>query len=150
MRYKLILFGFVIFFVGVVPLMAASDALPEPLLGWTEEETMTGVPGGIASRNYKKGNSDIVIAFMVNADAAQGVLMALNNPIIASGPGIEVITIQGQKALQSYFDGSGEISIVLDKKIIVTVMGSGLQSMEPLLAYAWAIYFNKIRRAAQV
>ena len=86
---------------------------------------------------------------MVNADAAQGVLMALNNPIIASGPGIGVVTIQGQKALQSYFDGSGEISIVLDKKIIVTVIGSGLQSMEPLLAYARAIDFNKIRRATR-
>ena len=66
-------------------------------------------------------------------------LMFMSNPMfLASEPGAKLIKIKGYPAVMKYSSKTkeGEISVVIQNKVLVTIKGSGLKDEKALIAYA--------------
>jgi hypothetical protein len=133
-----------------------SEALPEPLTGWKAAEAETAAMsgamfgGGItAERSYVKDDAQVDIQIVGEAPMLQAVLMMFNNPMMMSGSGKKLTRIKSQKAALEYDkdDQSGEIIIVVQNSVMVTVKGSDV-SQEDLRAYADAIDYDLISKLA--
>lgn len=126
--------------------------LPEPLPGWTAENTSSQAMGAslfgggvTAERSYSKDDSSASVQLVTDSPMLQGVLMMLTNPAVATADGGRLKKINGQKAVIKYDQdsASGEIQIVVANKFLVTVEGSNI-SQEDLMAYAEGIDFQKM------
>ncbi len=127
--------------------------LPEPLSGWTaddaESQTVgTAMFGGgtMINRSYHKGNASVKIEMIMDSPMLQGVAMMFSNPMIATSDGGELVRIKREKAIVKYKtkDKSGEITMVVANRIMITVKGYDI-SKDDLMAYAEAIDINKLK-----
>ena len=127
------------------------EILPDALEGWTAEEATSetagsGMLGGGAtsSRTYTKDKSKIVIEVVTDSPLLQGLGSILGNPMFSSGG--ELKRINREKATVKYNSKqkSGDITIMLDKRFLVTVRGKKVTEDE-LVEYAKAIDFKKIK-----
>ena len=133
----------------------SKNVFPAPLAGWTAGDTEGGsaaiMGGGVmASREYRKGDASVRIGLLVDSPIASGIAMVLNNPMFAaSDPDTKVVKVKGERAMQKFSDGSGELNILLDNRILIQIEGSSLESTAPMTAYAEALDFAKVRTAVK-
>ena len=125
--------------------------LPDALSGWKAEEAKSetagsGMLGGGAttSRVYTKDKSKVIIEVVTDSPLLQGLGSLLGNPMFNSGGKLK--RINREKATVKYHskNKSGEITIMLDKRFLITVKGSKVTEDE-LVEYAKAIDFKKIK-----
>jgi hypothetical protein len=125
--------------------------LPNALDGWKAEDAKSetagaGMLGGGAtsSRTYTKDKSKIIIAVVTDSPLLQGLGAIMGNPMFSSGGKLK--RINREKATINYNPQrkSGEITIMLDKRFLITVKGKKVTEDE-LVAYAKAIDFKKIK-----
>ena len=125
--------------------------LPEPLDGWTAEKAKSenagsGMLGGgsTTSRTYTKDKSKIVVSVITDSPLLQGLGSLLGNPMFNSGGKLK--RINREKATIKYNDKqqSGDVTLMLDKRFLITVKGSKVTEDE-LVEYAKAIDFKKIK-----
>lgn len=127
--------------------------LPEPLPGWESKAPKTqsmGMLGGMVgvSRDYTKSGqhrSRITINIFGQSPIMQG-MMAMFNPMYAGADGGKLQKIKRNKAIVKYQpdSNSGEISVLIKKKFIVTVKGTSVEK-EDLMAYANAIDYKRLK-----
>jgi len=126
---------------------------PAPLTGWkaekVESQAMSAVVAGAGismSRSYHTENgADLSITMVTDSPMMAGLLMAFGNPLVMGGN--RVVTVNGEKATYEWDDDemSGKIQIIVDRRVLITVEGSGLEKKDDLVAYANAIDFAKLR-----
>jgi hypothetical protein len=126
--------------------------LPQPLAGWTAEETESQAMGAAmfgggvtAERRYRKGESEVSVQIVTDSPLLQGVLMMFTNPMFAASDGGKLEKIKGQKALVKY-DASarqGDIQIVVGGKYLVSIEGSEVEKAD-LQAYAEAVSYETL------
>lgn len=128
--------------------------LPEPLDGWNAEDATSQTAGSamfgggtMLGRSYRKGDASITIEMVTDSPLLQSIGMMFANPMFASSDGGELTRINKEKAIVKYnaSDKSGEIKILLDGRILITVSGNNV-SKEDLTAYAEAIDAKKIKQ----
>ncbi|MCH9741363.1 MAG: hypothetical protein K0U38_11085 [Epsilonproteobacteria bacterium] len=125
--------------------------LPAALDGWkaedaTSETAGSGMLGGGTniSRIYKKDKSKITISVVTDSPLMQSIGMMISNPMFSSGGKLK--RINREKAMIKYNEKqkSGEISLVLDKRYMITVKGREVTE-EELVEYTKAIDFKKLK-----
>jgi hypothetical protein len=134
------------------------DVFPEPLKGWSAEEStgqFAGAPmlgGGItASRHYsvEDGDKTVDIEIVTDSPLLQSVLMLYTNPaFFANQPDTKLVKIQGRKAVQKFNakEKEGEISIVIGSRMLVSIKGNQLPSIDDMMAYANAISYETLEK----
>lgn len=134
------------------------EAFPPPLDGWKAEEAsgqfagaaMMG--GGIsASRHYYRDDADasVDIEIVTDSPLLQSMAMFLTNPALMAGqPGSKLVRIKGNKGLQKFSaeDRSGEITVMIQSRMLVTVRGSGMDKPDALTAYANALDYAALEK----
>jgi hypothetical protein len=109
--------------------------LPDALNGWTAEKAKSenagsGMLGGgsTTSRTYTKDKSKIIISVVTDSPLLQGIGSLLGNPMFNSGGKLK--RINREKATIKYNEKkqSGNITIMLDKRFLVTIEGSYLSN----------------------
>jgi hypothetical protein len=128
--------------------------LPEPLGGWTAEESTsqafgTAMFGGMVSaeRRYEKGDGSITVKIVTDSPLLQSMIMMFANPMIAGMSGSEVLRIKGQKALIHYAvdERKGELNVVVSNKFLVSVEGHAV-TREDLVNYASGVAYEKLEK----
>ena len=125
--------------------------LPEALDGWKAEKAKSenagsGMLGGgsTTSRTYTKDKSKVVISVVTDSPLLQGLGSLLGNPMFNSGGKLKRINREKATIKYSEKNQSGDVTIMLDKRFLVTVKGSKVTEDE-LVEYAKAIDFKKIK-----
>lgn len=126
-----------------------SDYLPAALDGWEAEEVETqAVAAGMfgvtsAERTYTKGDSSITVSIMADSPMIQGMIMMLQNPMIAASQGGELIKVDGRKALLQYdaANKSGQVQLVAANQYFIQVEGSQAEK-EDVLKYAVGVNYG--------
>ncbi len=125
--------------------------LPDALDGWKAEKAKSenagsGMMGGgsTTSRSYTKGKSKIVISVVTDSPLLQGLGSLLGNPMFNSGGKLKRINREKATIKYSEKNQSGDVTLMLDKRFLITVKGSKVTEDE-LVAYAKAIDFKKIK-----
>lgn len=129
------------------------ETFPEPLSGFTGNEydaevaSMAVLGGGMSiSKGYDHTDGGRVDIDMVsNSPMLSGVMMMFGNAMFL-GDGQELVTIQGEKAIRQWSaeDKSGELQIVVDSKVLITVRGSEV-SYDTVKAFAEAIDYARLK-----
>ncbi len=132
------------------------DAFPEPLSGWQAEES-TGnfapaafMGGGVsASRHYFSADTgkSVDIEIVTDSPLLQSVMMFMNNPMMMTAePGSKPIKVDKYRGIQKFPpQGSrGEVNLVLQSRMLVSVKGEGIDKLDDVIAYANAIDFKKL------
>ena len=125
--------------------------LPEALDGWKAEKAKSenagsGMLGGgsTTSRTYTKDKSKVVISVVTDSPLLQGLGSLLGNPMFNSGGKLKRINREKATIKYNEKNKSGDVTIMLDKRFLVTVEGSQVTEDE-LIEYAKAIDFKKIK-----
>jgi len=130
--------------------------LPEPLSGWTAGESTsqavgTALLGGgvYAERDYRKGNSSIIIRIITESPVMESIMMMLTNPNFASASGGRLERIKGHKAVVRYDSSlrSGSINIIVANTYLVTLDGQSIEKQD-IMAYVEAIAFDALKKNA--
>jgi len=125
--------------------------LPEAIDGWTAEDAKSESAGSAMlgggttiSRVYKKEKSKITISIVTDSPLMQSIGMMLSNPMFSSGGTLK--RIKREKAMIKYNkqQNSGELTVVVDKRFIITIKGKKVLE-EELVNYAKAIDFKKLK-----
>lgn len=130
-----------------------STALPEPLPGWkadaieNQSAGMGFLGGGISvQRHYYKENGDesITISTVSDSPLLSSVVMMMGNPMFLGGN--KLVTIKEQKAIEEWDEEGkyGQLQIVLENRMLITVEGSGV-SKDDLYAYAEKVNFAALK-----
>lgn len=128
--------------------------LPPALPGWQVDEGLSSVMaaglygGGIsAQRVYRQGEKMVMVRYVTDSVLLQSAMLAFSDPAFASANGGKFITLRGEKAIVKYAkeDKSGEVAIVLHRRILVSVRGTKASQQE-LEAYAAAVDFKNLAR----
>ena len=126
--------------------------LPKPLNGWTADDPTSVAAGAAmfgggvtAQRSYYKDDASVTVAIVTDSPMLQSMMMMVSNPAFAASSGMKVDKVNGQRCMYEYdpSDKSGEMSLVVANKFLVTVSGSGV-AREEMKAYAEAIDFDKL------
>ncbi len=129
------------------------EVFPAPLSGWQAQKPRVQVAGraflggGIsAQRAYTKNEARVQIEITMNNPMLQTFLGLIGNPMFV-GPNQQLVRVQGEPALLKYDPSakSGELSLALERKVFISVRGSGIDSQDVLLSYANRINFQKLR-----
>jgi hypothetical protein len=125
--------------------------LPEALDGWKAEEAKSetagsGMLGGGAttSRVYTKDKSKVIIEVVTDSPLLQGLGSLLGNPMFNSGGKLKRINREKATIKYNEKNQSGDVTLMLDKRFLITVKGSKVTEDE-LVEYAKAIDFKKIK-----
>lgn len=125
--------------------------LPKPLPGWEAREGTSQSAGAAmfgggttAERKYNKGSSEITVTFMIDSPMIQSMLMMFSNPMFVGQDG-KLARINRQKVIVKYEpqQKQGEITAVVDKRILVTVRGREVEKTD-LEEYTKSIDFKGI------
>ena len=115
--------------------------LPEPLEGWTANESKSQVTaaslfgGGLtAAREYTKEDARIQIEIVTDSPLLQPMIMMFSNPIFAASAG-RFELIHGYKGIIKHQNSSGDVNIVVNNRFLVTVKGRNVTE-EELVSYA--------------
>lgn len=130
--------------------------LPEALPGWAAADAQSSsmgamfMGGGVsAERNYRKDDGDgrVQISIFTDSPMLQTVVMMFSNPMIVASSGAKLETLAGQRAIVDYAPGEsrGEIRVVVDNRILVTVEGRHVEKAD-LVAYLEAIDFQGLSK----
>ena len=138
-----------------------TEVFPAAPAGWKQQDSeasavSSSLMGGAtsATTSYERerdGMYDSVrISITTDSPMLSMVSMAFSNPMFMSGDGQRMIKINGQKALLDYdaSDRSGDIQIVLNQNVLISIDGSGV-SEEELRSFATGIDFDKVSEIAE-
>ncbi len=126
--------------------------LPAPLTGWhadkaTAQMAGVGMLGGgtTLSRVYTQKRAKIRIEIIADSPLIAGLGSMFSNPILSSGGKLK--RINREKAMINYLPNlkSGEITLMIDKRFMVTIKGEGVLE-ETLISYAQAIDFEGLKK----
>ncbi len=126
--------------------------LPDALDGWKAEEATSetagsGMLGGgtTLSRTYTKDKSKVVIEIVTDSPLLSGLGSMFSNPMFSSGGKLK--RINREKAMINYDKKreAGDISLMIDKRFMVTVKGSHV-SEDELIEYTRAIDFKALKK----
>jgi len=126
--------------------------LPQPLEGWKADEAQAQTAGAAmmgggttVSRTYRRGSAEVRIEMVTDSPMMQSIAMMMSNPMFATADGGKMVRIHRQKAMLKYRGGqrSGEVTMLVANRYMITVSGSGV-SEEELMAYARAIPVRKL------
>ncbi|WP_045222545.1 hypothetical protein [Desulfonatronum thioautotrophicum] len=126
--------------------------LPEALPGWTASDpqsTSMGAAfmgGGVsAERNYRKDgeNGRVTVTILTDSPMLQPMIMMFSNPMVAASSGAKLETHAGQRSIVNFSPNQrrGEITLVVDNRILVTVKGQHVEK-DDLTAYLELIDFQ--------
>jgi ethanolamine utilization protein EutA (predicted chaperonin) len=125
--------------------------LPDALDGWSAEEAKSetagsGMFGGgsTISRTYKKFKAKVVISIVTDSPLLQGLGSIMGNPMFSSGGKLKRINREKATIKYNSQKKSGEVTLMLDKRFLITVKGTKV-SEEELVNYTKAIDFKKIK-----
>lgn len=127
--------------------------LPDAPSGWKantskDNVSATGVMGGavMAERRYKKGSSSVTVSLTTDSPMLQSMAMMFANPMIASSGGARLTKIKRNKAIVKYKESNqrGEVTLIVDNKVLVAVKGSKVGEDE-LLEFAKAIDYKALK-----
>ncbi|MBN1999492.1 hypothetical protein JW935_18180 [candidate division KSB1 bacterium] len=131
-------------------------AFPNPPSGWEAEDFESGAAGmafmggGTSiSRNYTKTDSDgetsVKIEVVSDSPLLSSLMMMISNPMFLGGK--KVVSIGGEKAVEEWSDSdkSGQLQIVIENRMLITVSGNGLASKDALYTYANGMNINKLK-----
>ena len=130
------------------------EFLPEPLPGWTAEESTSQAAGAAmfggvvtAERTFRKDSSSVTVTIVTDSPMLQSMMMMFTNPMIMASSGGKLEKIAGQKAMVKYnaSNKSGEINLVVANRFLITVKGRNV-SREDLISYATGINFDKLAK----
>jgi hypothetical protein len=128
--------------------------LPKPLSGWEVEESLSTMMaaasygGGTAvQRVFQQGEKMVMVGFITDSMVLQSALMMFNDPAFAAANGGRFDKIAGNRAVVKYDSGdkSGEIGVVVNKRVLVSVRGSQVAESD-LYSYAKLIDFAGLSR----
>ena len=128
------------------------DCLPEPLSGWSAEESTSQSAGAAmfgggvtAERKYTNESKSITISIVTDSPMLQSIIMMFSNPMIMASGGGKLQKIAGQKAIVKYTESNqnGEITIVAANRFLITIKGNRV-TKEDLVNYASAVDYKKI------
>jgi len=131
-----------------------SKMLPDPLPGWTAEDASsqaTGAAmfgGGVtAERTYSKGDSSMTLAVVTDSPLLQGMMAMFTNPSMMASSGAKLEKIAGQRASVQYdaANRSGEITMVLENRFLVTLRGNDV-SKEDMVAQLGRLEASKFAK----
>ncbi|HYE52964.1 MAG TPA: hypothetical protein VEB20_25425 [Azospirillaceae bacterium] len=131
-----------------------SKMLPDPLPGWTAEDASsqaTGAAmfgGGVtAERTYSKGDSSMTLAVVTDSPLLQGMMAMFTNPSMMASSGAKLEKIAGQRASVQYdaASRSGEITMVLENRFLVTLRGNDV-SKEDMVAQLGRLEASKFAK----
>ncbi len=126
--------------------------LPKPLTGWTAKDSTSQAVGAAmfgggvsAERQYHKSSSSVTVKIVTDSPVLQSMMMMFTNPMFAASGGGKLEKIGGQKAIVKYSPTgrSGEISIVVVNRFLITVEGNDV-TKEELTSYAMSINYKKL------
>jgi len=129
-------------------------AFPNALAGWEAADFEGGAAGmafmggGISvSRSYStnEGATSVKIEVVSDSPMLSGVMMMLSNPMFLGGK--KVVNIGGEKGVEEWSDTdqSGQLEIVVENRMLITVSGNGLTGKDQLYAYASKIDIGKLK-----
>jgi len=130
------------------------QVFPEPLPGWQAEESSGNfapaafMGGGVsASRHYFSDASgkSVNIEIVTDSPLLQSVMMFMNNPMMMTAePGSKPIKVKNYKGIQKFppQGSNGEVNLVLQSRMLVSIKGDGIDNMDEVIAYANAINFK--------
>jgi len=131
------------------------DAFPKPLPGWSADEPVSAqagmqfLGGGIAiRRRYRRegGEGEVEIGIVTESPLLQSVMMLLSNPLFtAADKSKSKVTVGNYSGILEFYNGKGELDLVVGTKTLVTVGGSSIDDGEILRRYAEKIDFDRIR-----
>lgn len=127
---------------------------PKAPAGYTAEKPEGAVAGAAlfgggstTTCRYNSSESSMSVEIVANSPMIQMAMMWIGNPaLMASEPGSKLIKLGNEKAVQKFNEGSGEITIPLDGKILITVKGDSLKSVDPLLGLAQSVDLAAVRK----
>jgi hypothetical protein len=137
---------------------ALKKLFPGPLSGWKANEaegdfaSAVIMGGGItASRHYyvEESGKTVDIEYLCNSPMMQSVMMFLTNPaFVGQEPGSKLLKIKGYKGVQKFSkeDRYGELSLVVQSKMLITLKGSEVGALDELLSYANTIPFEELEK----
>jgi hypothetical protein len=127
-------------------------ALPEALSGWKKISSEAAAAGAAmfgggtsASARYEKGDASCEISITSDNPMLGGLLMMFSNPMMIGASGKKLIKLNGQKGALEYSGNSGEITVIVDDKVLVMVAGDEI-SEDDLRAYAKAVDYDFIEK----
>lgn len=131
-----------------------SDALPKAETGWTAEDIATEIPtamagGGIVvSRSYQMNDKNISIEIISDSPMISSLLMMFNNPMFAGASGSKITAVKGERAIEEWDSGDkeGQIQVVLDNRMLITVSGSMLDNKSEMKTYMEKVDFDLLKK----
>ncbi len=127
------------------------EFLPEPLDGWTAEDTETTAVGAAmfggglaAERRYENGGRSITVRILADSPLLQSMSMMMTNPMIVSSTGARLEVIAGQRAIVRQDRGDLSISSIIANRYLIQVEGDRVEKAD-LEAYFKAIDFNGLK-----
>jgi hypothetical protein len=129
-------------------------ALPSPLKGWQVDEALSSVMaagfygGGIsAQRVYREAEKLVMLRYVTDSVVLQSAMLAFDDPAFATANGGSFKKIGRERSLVKYDakDKSGEIAMVLNKRILISVRGTQV-GPDDLAAYAAAVDLDRLAR----
>ncbi|MCB9516682.1 MAG: hypothetical protein H6693_10855 [Candidatus Latescibacteria bacterium] len=137
---------------------AIGVVFPDAPAGWSREEPQSGAAGAAmfgggvsASCDYEQdgGDGQMSIQIMSDSPVIATLSMALSNPMLMASDGAKLTKFGGNKARVKFENGSGEIQVLVESTVLVTLNGSDLPSKEPLTGLAEAIDWDALTKIAR-
>jgi hypothetical protein len=131
---------------------ALTKLLPDAPSGWTAEEATSEAASGsmfggmvAVERRFTKDQAAVAVKITTDSPLLSSFLGMFTNPLLVTGSGAKLETIKGQKAVVKYDASakSGDINIVVDGKLLVTVEGTEV-TRDQLTAFANAVDYKKV------
>ncbi|MBC7908293.1 MAG: hypothetical protein H7Y60_16320 [Rhodospirillaceae bacterium] len=132
---------------------ALAETLPVPATGWqadpAELQGLGQVGGGLSvSRAYAKGESTLNATLFLDSPAVEAAAALLANPAAtAAQPNMKRVKVGAEDALLRYDTStkSGEITLVLNNRVLLELEGESLANAETLVETAKGWNVAKIR-----
>ncbi|NPA95521.1 MAG: hypothetical protein GXO58_08865 [Thermodesulfobacteria bacterium] len=131
--------------------------LPAPPKGWTAEEAQGAraggqlIGGGISvSRIYHSSDGqEVKVEMITDSPLLSSVMMLLTNPLITSSG--RLVVINGEKGIEEWNpqERSGQLQIVLQNRMLITISGTNIKSKSILYDFAKGLDFTKIKKAME-
>lgn len=129
--------------------------LPAAPAGWTAEKGESQAAaaalfgGGVtAERRYTKGDADMTLSIVTDSPMLQGMAAMFTNPAVMASSGAKLEKVGGQKAFLQYDAEakSGEATMIVDNRMMVTVRGNGA-TREEILGLLAALDVARLAKA---
>ena len=131
--------------------------LPAPPKGWTAEEAQGARAGGqligggisVSLIYHSSDGQEVKVEMITDSPLLSSVMMLLTNPLITSSG--RLVVINGEKGIEEWNpqERSGQLQIVLQNRMLITISGTNIKSKSILYDFAKGLDFTKIKKAME-